>query len=114
MKKNSTSEVVPFLYRAGFFGINIYLFFKLMLSAITFAKTWTYTYTPTVSRVLIVLFAVGFFDVFRNLTQLALSLEEDDTQVLNKMFEKLALNVVFLLLVILLVSIVPEFSFSIK
>lgn len=114
MDKEKHREYIPHLYRIGLFWFNAYIFIKMASYATGFARTWTNAYRPVVSHMLILLFSIGFFIIFSNLTQLVLAIEEKDTETLLKSFKRISLSSVFLLLILLLVQIIPEFLISLS
>ncbi len=114
MKEKNENNIANFLYKAGLFWLNVFIFLRLASLAANFARTYTTTFQPFVSHFLILLFAYGFFVVFRNLAQLAVSIEESDQKALLPLYKRIALQSVTLLLIILLTQILPEFLLSIS
>ena len=64
MLKKGNSELITFLYRAGLFWFNVYMFTRTSSYAMGFARTWTSAYKPVASHGLILLYAVAFFVIF--------------------------------------------------
>lgn len=115
MKKNENqNNYLGFLYRAGLAWANIFIFMKLVSLAANFARIYTNVYGSGVSHFLIILFAVTFFLLFRNLTLLAVSIPNNDTDSLNKMFKNIGVVTTLILVALLTLQTVPEFLLTLS
>lgn len=83
--------------------LNVFIFLKMTGYAANFARIYTNVYGSFAAHVLIVLFALSFFLLFRNLSLLALSFEKDKDN-----FATVAKVSVFLLFALLIFQVVPE------
>lgn len=105
MEKNH-DKYIKFLYTGGLTWVNLFLFFKFVSSAASFARMYSNFYGQTLAHFLMIVYAITFFLLFRNLALLAVSI---DKEIKNfSYFKQIATMSVVILLSILVVQTVPE------
>lgn len=113
-KSENQNNYLGFLYRAGLAWVNIFIFMRLLSLASNFARIYTNVYGSGFSHFLIILFAVTFFLLFRNLSLLATSIPNTDEDHLNKIFKNIGVVTVLLLVSLLALQTVPEFLLTLS
>lgn len=110
---NHLVEVYSLLvYRISLFSFNFFLFLLFTSHASNFARIYTNAYHPVMSHVLIVIFAISYFFILRNLMLLVSTLSISDHEKTASLFQKIGVTSVFLVFLLLLAQIMPEFLLS--
>jgi flagellar biosynthesis protein FlhB len=105
-------EIRSDIYKIALGGLQVYLFFKLVSLASGFARVYTSSFGDAPSHILVILYGVVFFLIFRNLATMALLLREKSEEEIMNVVTSVARWTLLILVLFLLLQIVPEFILS--
>lgn len=116
--KNESRQVEPFfanlqdmILLLSIAGVNLYLFLRTTALAANFTRIYSSAFNPTHSQLVIAVFAINFFMLFRNLSNISLFLARDKENY-AEVLGIISKTTVFSLLLFLILSIVPELMLS--
>jgi uncharacterized membrane protein len=92
-------------------GVNLYLFLRTTALAANFTRIYSSAFNPIHSQLVIAVFAINFFILFRNLSNISLFLAKDKENY-AEVLGIISKTTVFSLLLFLILSIVPELMLS--
>ena len=100
------------IYKIGFAWLHLFLFFRLVSQATSFARIFVGNFGETIGHVLIILYAIAFFVLFRNLSLVVVNLRPNSEEASFDFLISLGKWTIYLLFLLLLIQIIPEYVLS--